>query len=118
VSTATAIEFIVPGRPVPKARARVVSTNTYTPARSRRAEEAVAWIAARHRGAFPKGEVAVTIEFYEARWTGDIDNLEKLVLDGLVKGGVLGDDRQVMRVSTERFRVAENERTVVRVEPR
>jgi Holliday junction resolvase RusA-like endonuclease len=45
--------------------------------------------------------VAIVIDFYVSRFRGDIDNLEKSLVDGLVKGGVIGDDRDVVKVSKE-----------------
>lgn len=54
---------------------------------------------ARSKGKRFAGPVEVRLGFYVSRWTGDGDNFEKLVLDSLEKGGVFGNDRQVMRCS-------------------
>jgi Holliday junction resolvase RusA-like endonuclease len=77
------------------------------------------WTARVHRGSFPQGEVAMSIDFYESQWRGDIDNLCKQVLDAVVKAGVVGDDRQVTALHLRRMRVrtTQHEKTYVRMEP-
>lgn len=86
-----ALRFVVPGDPVPKARARIGRHgHTYTPEKTVRYEEIVAWSA---RAAFLEKDYAslnsparfaVTMDFYlgtERRI--DLDNLVKAVMDGL-----------------------------------
>lgn len=85
------LRFIVPGDPVPKARARVGRKGwSYTPARTVAYEELVAWSArkamleAGHEPLNSEARFAVTMDFYlgtERRC--DLDNLIKALLDGL-----------------------------------
>lgn len=73
------------------------------------------------RGAYGKpepyaGDVMLDICFFVAdrrRW--DIDNRVKALLDALVMGGVLKDDRQVQSLHVQRKRVPETTQTFVMV---
>jgi Holliday junction resolvase RusA-like endonuclease len=86
-----AIRFVVPGDPVPKARARIGRFGrTYTPEKTVAYEELVAWSAKKamlDACAEPlnsESRFAVTMDFYlgtERRI--DLDNLQKAILDGL-----------------------------------
>ncbi len=78
------VHLIVSGEPVPKARPRVVRTGTYTPTRTKDAEQRILHYL---KVAYPhltptEGAVSVSCDFYmsTARRT-DLDNLLKLVLD-------------------------------------
>ncbi len=92
------LSFVVPGEPTPKARARVVRGRTYTPERTRLAEEEVAWEARKHwvgKKADPDGRYAIELWFYcRSKRQKDIDNLAKTYLDAM-KGILWQDDHQV-----------------------
>lgn len=101
-----AVEFVVPGEPASKARARFTAyrgkARTYTPEATRTAELA---IAARYRKAAGPRVVDDTHQFrVEAvfvngtRQRRDVDNMLKLVLDGLNKVA-WQDDVQVSEVT-------------------
>lgn len=87
---------VIPGRPVPKERPRIGKHgNVYTPQATREYEEAVAWAvrASRQR---VEGDCEVSMcLFLRPDAKGDIDNMAKSILDGLVKGGGIKDDSQV-----------------------
>ena len=87
----------MPGKAVPKARPRVRRDGrTYTPARTREWEDRVALAACCGCRTFRSG-VSVELLFQRPA-RGDIDNLAKAVLDGLVKGGAIADDANVKRL--------------------
>lgn len=114
--TGAPFELVVPGPPVPKGRPRRgAGGRMYTPPRTRSAEEVVAWHA-RAAGVTFREPVDVVLVFCEAGARGDLDNLAKLTLDGIVKGELLLDDRQVVALTARRCRVPRGEeRTIVRV---
>lgn len=89
------LELVVAGDPIPKARARTAKTNTYTPLRTREAEQRVAWSARQKLGpgfAPVTQPVGVAVEFYCATYRRkDGDNMFKLVTDAL-NGVVYADD--------------------------
>lgn len=94
----TILRVTVPGEPVPKARPRVVDGHTYTPSRTKQAEERLQWA---FRQALPPGFVPTTepvvlvVEFYrESKRRVDGDNLQKLVQDAM-NGIVVADDSQI-----------------------
>lgn len=98
------LEFVIEGRPVPKQRVRTRNGRFYTPKETRRYEDSVAW-QARKEHAHSLGDVEVEITLCSQKpLRGDIDNYAKAILDGLVKGGVLHDDRVVSRLSIARRR--------------
>lgn len=112
------MRFVVPGRPVPKARPRVGRNGAvYTPRATREYEERAA-SAARAAGIEPlAGPVAVRAVFFVSGRAGDLDNYLKALLDGL-KGTAYGDDCQVVRLEAEvRACVPGEERAEVEVEP-
>jgi Holliday junction resolvase RusA-like endonuclease len=140
----TKIQFMVEGKPVPKARPRWSrrTGKTYTPKRTQAHEKAIAmWCRAAmmdggFMSAFPlEGAVRVAIDFVFKRTkktksalyhtiTPDIDNLEKCVLDGINKAGLWKDDSQVIECfASKRFVVSdESEKphtkvTVTRIMP-
>jgi crossover junction endodeoxyribonuclease RusA len=98
--------FEVPGEPVSKARARFTkygsAVRSYTPEKTRTAEERMA---VAYRGAGGRLEqdadvtFGVTATFYNGtRQRRDVDNMLKLVLDGLNRVAWL-DDNQVVEVT-------------------
>lgn len=115
--------FTVEGDPVSKQRARTVTrdgrSSSYTPAKTKDAEEAV-------RGYYLAGErnpvgtedsrYRVEIRFYRKNRTRkDIDNLAKLVLDAL-NGLEWADDTQIDELHLWREHDAERPRTEVIVQ--
>jgi Holliday junction resolvase RusA-like endonuclease len=102
------------GPPVPWARPfQRPDGRRYQDRRTRIAEEAIAWACA-GKPRFGAAEVGVSIAFYigaKGR-RADIDNLQKTVLDGLVKGGLIDDDRQVSELRARRLRL-DPARTVI-----
>ena len=107
-------ELEISGAPVAKGRPRKGRNGQiYTPPRTRAAEAAVAW-EAHVAGVRFAGPVRVAIDFYGGR--GDVDNLAKLVLDGLQKGELLRNDSQVTKLELAKHPADGNPRTIVRVE--
>ena len=90
---------VLPGRPVPKGRARVGKGGAvYTPAKTREYEERVAWLVKAARAPVAGAcEVSIVLALRPGS-RGDIDNYAKALLDGLVKGGGIADDRDVTRL--------------------
>lgn len=110
--------FTVPGKPVPKARARVTSRGTYTPASTRRYERAVKACALYAR---PKGWDATTayhvtthVYFPDAR-RRDADNVQKAIWDAC-NGVLWGDDSQIVSWGGTKRIDRENPRVVVVVD--
>lgn len=75
--------------------------HVYTPKATREYEESVAWSARASRVSFGDRSVwvKITLVFNRAP-RGDIDNFEKAILDGLEKGQLFDNDRQVLQKST------------------
>lgn len=98
--------FSVPGEPVSKARARFTNkgskVRSYTPEKTRRGEETMGWAfrsAARERRVNSTHQFGVAAVFYcGTRQRRDVDNMLKLILDGL-NGVAWKDDSQVTEVS-------------------
>lgn len=103
------IEFIIPGNPIPKARARTVKGHSFTPQRTKDAEHHV-WACFKEqiKTWYTEKPIAIYFDFvFEIpksvkRQDGDycpkyadVDNLMKLVLDALNKEAYK-DDRQVV----------------------
>lgn len=126
VAPTARLDFVVPGSPVPKARARVVLTprgkaRAFTPAKTVDYERTVATYAlvARQRcAAWPLGGLyAVTIEVRRIQQRGDLDNIIKSALDAC--NGVLWvDDAQVVEIHAARVPVTVDECLRVLVEAR
>lgn len=112
--------FTVNGEPMSKARARVVNGRAFTPERTRRAEEVVGWsFRASARGWTPRKDRSygvVALFFAKTRQRRDVDNMLKLILDGL-NGIAWDDDTQVVEVSGRKSFVddADHARTEVLV---
>lgn len=114
--TVTVLE--IPGAPVPKARPRANGRGgVYTPSRTHQYEELVAWAARAKRIRLGQGPVEIQADFHTRKGGGDLDNLLKSLLDGLVKGGAIDDDNpQVVRaVSARWFHDPYDERTEIRI---
>ena len=124
--TKSELFFVVPGRPIPAAR--MTQRSKFASARAKRAlefQQFVAWCAraaaAAPAGSGPalplRGPVELTCRFFfRDRRHGDLSNLIKAIEDGLQYGGVIENDRQVMRYGAGTgIYFAEEERTEVRV---
>lgn len=111
------IQFTIPGTPVSKERPRVgKGGRTYTPKKTRDAEEAIEWLCkAAMRGAAPlDGPVAVELAFTQDDRRGrDIDNMCKTVLDAMNKIAYT-DDKQIIRLTATK-RVGKTAETIVTV---
>lgn len=98
--------FTIDGEPVSKARARFTKQGSkrqaYTPQKTRAAEEIVAWkfraAAPRHRADSESTYGVMALFFSGTRQRRDVDNMLKLILDGLNKVA-WADDDQVVEVS-------------------
>lgn len=111
---------VVPGEPVPKARARVVDGHAFTPKRTAQAEARFRqFLATAERSSltrWPESEpLRVEAVFHTAsRRRCDLDNLGKLVLDS-GNGVIWRDDSQIDTLRLERRRGAAEPRTELRV---
>ena len=102
---------LIPGRPVPKARPRRSrSGGVFTPRATIDYENAVA-LAVRAARSPVQGPVEVDIVLRVSGRHGDVDNYAKSLLDGLVKGGGIGDDRDVVRLGVRLVKVAKHEQS-------
>lgn len=105
-------KIIIPGRPVPKGRPRLGKNgNVYTPKRTREYEQLVGWRAKQVIKEPLKGDIAVDIKIYIKGQCGDLDNLEKAILDGM-NGIAYSDDRQVAALAIQRLK-DKNERVEI-----
>lgn len=110
---------MIPGKPVPKARPRVVrrggKVRTFTPKRTTDYERHVAWclqqlMLDRKYADAPDwpattGRFAVALRVYGAHGSADMDNVAKSVLDGAEgnnSGSLWVNDKQVTRLTVER----------------
>jgi crossover junction endodeoxyribonuclease RusA len=95
--------FAIDGEPVSKARARFTNqgskTRTFTPEKTRQAEEIVAWkfraAAPGHNPDSEKTFGVMALFFSGTRQRRDVDNMIKLILDGLNKVAWVDDDQVV-----------------------
>ena len=103
--------FIVPGPPIPKARARVGRCGAFTPKRTKEYEAKVRALAlvarqkAKQRGW--TGSVGVDATFYIETPTErrpDCDNYLKALLDGC-RGVIYEDDAQIIDIVAKKRRV-------------
>jgi len=97
IATVDRLELVIPGEPIPNARARRGRSGWYTPAATTEYRERVrqTWMIAGRPslGALP---FAVSAQFYRAgRRVADLDNLLKSVLDAL-NGLAWADDAQAV----------------------
>jgi Holliday junction resolvase RusA-like endonuclease len=133
------VRFVVPGRPVPKARPRFgAGGRVFTPAATIAAERAVvsaAWRAWPQEAAFSDRPCEVEAEFIYAApssWPkhkrlaalagnvpmvagADVDNLVKTVLDGLNGGPITDDSRVVAIAGRKSYGEADETRVIVRL---
>ena len=118
----------IPGKPVAMGRPRIGRNRMFTPKASREYMEEAARIIAESTELRITQPVHVNMEFIFARpksmprgwrdhlfswgktkgrvwkWTRpDIDNLEKMLLDSIVRSGLLLDDSQVVSTHSEKF---------------
>lgn len=118
------LAFVVPGVPVPAARARVVKGRAFTPATTAAFEARVALHARAARALSPGWpspadhlRYRVTLHVWRAADRGDADNFCKAVKDGVTKAGsVWQDDRRVVDERTVMFLDRLTPRTEVEVE--
>jgi crossover junction endodeoxyribonuclease RusA len=111
------VTFEIPGRPVPKARPRMTkSGHVYTPEPTTRHEEDVAWMAKDAGVQLVKGKrYNIEVDFHVSSLRGDVDNLAKLLLDGLQRGYPDWNDSQVYRLVATKVKDGAL-KTVVRIE--
>lgn len=95
-------QFMVPGRPVPKARPRVLRNGHVYTATSDAENSTALYVRSLRLEPF-HGPVKVTMRFFGAHKLADIDNLAKFTLDALVKSGLILDDRCVAGLELARF---------------
>lgn len=99
--------FVVPGEPVAKDRPRInrKTGTVYTPRETVEYENLVAMVC-RRQPSFERREVSVRMWFRcgkrPRQKVKDIDNLIKAALDGMVKGGIIYDDCQVVHIDATR----------------
>lgn len=102
-------QLLIPGEPASKARARFTKqgsqTHAYTPEKTKAAEAQTAWHFQRARPDWKvdaEGHYGLMAVFFcESRQRRDVDNMIKLLLDGLNKV-VWQDDVQVLEVSARK----------------
>lgn len=108
--------FEIPGEPVSKSRARFTKrgskTVAYTPEKTKQGEERVAWAYRAAGGTLdPDTEVAYAVHaqfFNGTMQRRDVDNMLKLILDGL-NGIAYPDDTQVLEVWGRKSKVSKSE---------
>lgn len=108
----THVSVIVPGQPYSKARPRVTSKGTYTPAKQKANAEELAWAFKIAMGGPPlRTSVGVHVVFYRrGLQRADLDNLIKQVLDAANKV-CFEDDSQVVAIVARLERDDEQPRT-------
>ncbi len=114
------IEFIIPGHPVAKARARVTRNGTYTPEATQDYKKVIQVYAMQAmQGILPiKGECLLSINIYRrAKTTSrpDIDNYCKAVMDGC-NGIIWVDDSQVTKLYSTKSCIAKDQEELIGVE--
>ena len=113
------IEFVVPGRPVPKERPRTSlagrKMRIYTPRATSQYEKLVGYAAleaAKGHSFFEEIAISIKLFFKDKRY-GDLDNYTKSILDGL-QGVIFENDKQVCELTVKRYHDKE-ERAEVKV---
>lgn len=98
------VTYLVPGCPLPLARARVTEHGTYTPKRSRDYKQLVAYAAlvSRPKDWKSQGRFRVTCAFRTKNNLADIDNLCKMQMDAL-QGVLFDNDRDVVYLSAHKI---------------
>lgn len=99
------------GKPQPKERARTVKGHSYTPKKTKDAEEEILWQYAQSKGPWFDGPVEMTLAFHKdhtelviadahtpSKLRGDIDNYVKTVQDAL-QGVAYDNDKQVVKIT-------------------
>jgi crossover junction endodeoxyribonuclease RusA len=91
----TTVHLTIPGKPVPLQRSRTRGGRHYLPPRSRAYRELVQaeWMRA-GRPTCGDANMSVSMRFYGARSTSDLDNLCKALADAL-QGLAFTNDRQI-----------------------
>lgn len=117
------VRFNIDGPPVPKQRPRFDprTRRTYTAKRTRAYERSCAQVASTvatqlgaKREVFASSRISATFEVYmHDRRPRDVDNCAKSVLDGIVKSGLIRDDRQVDELIVRRHLDRERPRVEV-----
>jgi len=95
---------------VAKQRPRHTGSTTYTPKRTKIYEEQVAWAARSVQSFADDARISLRITLHDdeavveiaeiasdekSKLTGDIDNYAKSIMDGIVQGGLIANDRQI-----------------------
>ena len=109
--------FVIDGEPISKARPRVTSKGTYTPLKTLLAEQAVGWLyrQAGGRGPDPVKHYGIWVTFYCGnKRRRDLDNMVKLILDGLNRVA-WADDDQVTEILARKVFSPGHARTEVRI---
>lgn len=74
----------------------------YTPPATRAYQAQVAFCSRATRKQFGRRKVAVEIAFYVSYdLRGDIDNYIKSIMDGMQKGGIIDNDRQIRHIDAK-----------------
>lgn len=121
------ISFTSPGNPLPKQSYRHSGNGGYTPARIKSWQECVQIHAINARNlhtkelpddVFESSEFEVHIQFYRKdKRRVDLDNMSKAILDAL-NNVMWDDDKQVTKLTLEKFYDKENPRAYIRVKER
>lgn len=111
------LRIVVEGEPQQKQRPRFgKGGRVYTPRTTVAYENAVALTARAAGWKFGVNRLIVKLDFYCGKKKGpkpDLDNLIKAVLDGLQRGNVMKDDRQVVEIHATRKEDADRPRVEI-----
>jgi Holliday junction resolvase RusA-like endonuclease len=113
------IELTVMGEPVSKERARTTRIGSYTPAKTKAAEELIGWLfKSKAKSWGTTGWFGMEVTFFlGSKRRRDLDNMLKLVFDAL-NGLAYTDDSQVIEVSArKRFVPISEARTIIKIYP-
>ena len=107
--------FVIPGKPIPKQRPRVVRGRAYTPKPTREYERKVGFCARQARVRMSAGPFSVKISLYFSDFRRrDIDNCAKAILDALT-GIAWVDDSEVDQLSVCRGFDRDNPRAEITI---